>query len=258
MTNTTDTALRRLPRTASISTILGVFHEDGGVIIQGFLGSDQVERCTAEIAAMLHEAGAQHLTDLDTWTETFHTTIVDHDLVRELGDAVFLEESGSYSMTAARVVDFGPGTGAQRLHRDLENWSPYIGIGPTGPETVVTLVIALTDVTDRNGATRVIPGSNHWNDFEDRGAVAQTVPVLLRSGDALVLSGKTSHCGCAVPAVGEVHRTVKVALTPDFLSGQAALPVRAETAPGITDHCELADRRWRVAPWTPAQISEGS
>ena len=37
-------------------------------------------------------------------------------------------------MTTAQVIEIGPGNKAQMLHRDLENWYPFIGMGPKGPE----------------------------------------------------------------------------------------------------------------------------
>ena len=60
-------------------------------------------------------------------------------------------------MTTAQVIEIGPGNAAQMLHRDLENWFPFIAMGPAGPEVTVNFLIALTDFTEENGATRVIP-----------------------------------------------------------------------------------------------------
>ena len=50
----------------------------------------------------------------------------------------------------------------------------------------MNFMIAFTDYTEENGATRIIPGSNHWEDFEDRGTPEQTIAARMKAGDAPV------------------------------------------------------------------------
>ncbi|MFD7966678.1 phytanoyl-CoA dioxygenase family protein [Streptomyces zaomyceticus] len=233
--------LRTIASSAPIDEILGIFREDGGVIIQGLLDRDQVDRLNREIdpaiqelspgsrhddelAAEFHGQNTKRLTNLVTRSETFGREVVDHDLVHALADAVFLEESGTYWMTTAQVIEIGPGNAAQMLHRDLENWYPFVGMGPAGPEVAVNFLIALSEFTDENGATRVIPGSHTWSDFEDRGTPAQTIPAEMGPGDALFFSGKTAHGGGANVTKDEYRRAVSFALNPGFLVGEEAYP----------------------------------
>ncbi|OXR41221.1 phytanoyl-CoA dioxygenase family protein [Nocardia sp. MDA0666] len=241
MNPTAIPALRRVPAATPISEILAVVEEDGGVIIEGLLSADQIARFNAdidndlanlapggthtdEIAKEFHGANTKRLTNLVTRSKTFREEIIDHDLVHNLCDAVFLEESGTYWMTTAQVIEIGPGNRAQMLHRDLENWYPFVGMGPQGPEVVLNFLIALTEFTEQNGATRVIPGSNHWPDFEDRGTPEQTVPAVMRPGDALFFSGKTVHGGGANITTDEHRRAVGFAFNPGFLVGEEAYP----------------------------------
>lgn len=241
MPATATAKLRTIAGTAPIDEILSIVREDGGVIIKGFLTADQVARFNAEIDPALQELnpGSKHdneivaefhgrntkrLTNLVSRSETFRREVIDHDLVHALADAVFLEESGTYWMTTAQVIEIGPGNAAQMLHRDLENWFPFVGMGPAGPEVTVNFLIALTDFTEGNGATRVIPGSHKWDDFEDRGTHEQTVPAEMSAGDALFFSGKTAHGGGANRTSGEYRRAVSFALNPGFLVGEEAYP----------------------------------
>ncbi|MFF7441609.1 phytanoyl-CoA dioxygenase family protein [Streptomyces sp. NPDC008122] len=236
-----EVSLRRIPASAPVDEILAVFHEDGGVIIEGLLTPEQVERFNREIEQPLQKlaAGSKHedefvaefhgkntkrLTNLVTLSETFRREVIDHDLVHALADAVYLDESGTYWMTTAQVIEIGPGNAAQFLHRDLENYFPFVGMGPAGPEVTVNFLIALTDFSEENGATRVIPGSNHWEDFEDRGTPEQTIPALMRAGDALFFSGKTVHGGGANVTSDEYRRAVGFALNPGYLVGEEAHP----------------------------------
>lgn len=236
-----DTTLQRVPSTTPATDILAIVARDGGVVIEGLLSPDQVARFNAEIdpavAALaagsthenelvqeFHGVNTKRLTNLVNHSDVFRDEIIDLDLVHELCDARFLEESGTYWMTTAQVIEIGPGNRAQMLHRDLENWYPFVGMGPAGPEITLNFLIALTDFTEENGATRVIPGSHLWSDFEDRGTPEQTVPATMKAGDALFISGKTAHGGGANVTADQYRRAVSFAFNPGYLVGEEAYP----------------------------------
>ncbi|TWS26306.1 phytanoyl-CoA dioxygenase family protein [Tsukamurella sputi] len=236
-----DATLERVARTTPVAEILEIVARDGGVIIEGLLTADQVARFNAEIEAPLqalaagsthelaavqefHGANTKRLTNLVTHSPVFREEIIDHDLVHALCDATFLEESGTYWMTTAQVIEIGPGNAPQRLHRDLGNWYPFVAMGPAGPEVTLNFLIALTDFTEENGATRVIPGSNRWPDFTDYGSPEQTIPAIMNAGDALFISGRTVHSGGANVTTDEYRRAVSFAFNPGFLTGEEAYP----------------------------------
>ena len=86
-----------------------------------------------------------------------------------------------------------PGHGGQSLHADdLPQLTP-------GPCQVATAVVALTEFTATNGATRVVPGSHRRIDLQRRSGSLSSHPdeVVLRceAGDALVFSGHLLHSG---------------------------------------------------------------
>ena len=158
-------ALRTVTTSTPIAEILQILKQDGGVIIKNFLAKAQIDSFNAEIQgpmdalapgstheieliAEFHGANTKRLTNLVTYSKTFREEILDCDLVHDLLDAIFLEESGSYWMTTAQVIEIGPGNKAQMLHRDLENWYPFIGMGPKGPEAAMNFMIAFTDYTE--------------------------------------------------------------------------------------------------------------
>ncbi|MEU5085147.1 MULTISPECIES: phytanoyl-CoA dioxygenase family protein [Streptomyces] len=221
--------------------ILEIVTRDGGVIIKNFLTREQIARFNAEIeqplralapgsthedeiVAAFHGSNTKRLTNLVTHSATFRSEVIDHPLVHEISDLVFLQESGTYWMTTAQVIEIGPGNKAQMLHRDLENWFPFISMGPDGPEVTINFLVALTDFTEENGATRVIPGSNHWSDFEDRGAPEQTIPAVMNAGDVLLISGKTAHGGGANQTGDEYRRGLAFTFNAGFLTGEEAYP----------------------------------
>ncbi|MFJ9180646.1 phytanoyl-CoA dioxygenase family protein [Streptomyces sp. NPDC102360] len=234
-------ALTSVAAGTSAEEILKIVARDGGVIIKDFLTRDQIDRFNAEIeqplealrpgstheneiVAEFHGRNTKRLTNLVSHSPTFRNEIIDHPLVHEVSDQVFLEESGTYWMTTAQVIEIGPKSAGQMLHRDLENWFPFIGMGPKGPEITINFLVALTDFTEENGATRVIPGSNHWSDFEDRGTPEQTVPAVMNAGDALFISGKTAHGGGANQTSDFYRRGVAFTFNAGYLTGEEAYP----------------------------------
>ncbi|MFF9012398.1 phytanoyl-CoA dioxygenase family protein [Streptomyces sp. NPDC014870] len=234
-------ALTSVANDTPAEEILKIVTRDGGVIIQGFLTQEQIARFNAEIeqplralapgsthedeiVAAFHGSNTKRLTNLVTHSATFRSEVIDHPLVHEISDLVFLQESGTYWMTTAQVIEIGPGNKAQMLHRDLENWFPFIGMGPGGPEVTINFLVALTDFTEENGATRVIPGSNHWSDFEDRGTPEQTIPAVMNAGDVLLISGKTAHGGGANRTGDEYRRGLAFTFNAGFLTGEEAYP----------------------------------
>ncbi|WP_030519272.1 phytanoyl-CoA dioxygenase family protein [Nocardia rhamnosiphila] len=236
-----DATLQRVGNTTDIAEIREIVDRDGGVIIEGLLTADQVARFNAQIEGPLgalapggkheleivnefHGANTKRLTNLVTHSQLFRDEVIDNDLVHALCEAIFLEESGTFWMTTAQVIEIGPGNRAQMLHRDLENWFPFVGMGPAGPEVTLNFLIALTDFTEDNGATRVIPGSNHWPDFQDRGTPDQTIPATMKAGDALFFSGKTVHGGGANVTTDQYRRGLAFAFNPGYLVGEEAYP----------------------------------
>ncbi|MCW2757997.1 MAG: phytanoyl-CoA dioxygenase (PhyH)-like protein, partial [Nocardioidaceae bacterium] len=193
-------SLRRVPKDAPVDEILEIVDADGGVIIEKFLTEDQVRRFNEEtqpaldaldagsknddeFVADFHGNQTKRLTNLVTISKTFREEILEQDLIYDLGEAMFREESGDFWLTTGQIIDIGPGNKAQVLHRDLENNHFAVTMGKSGPMVMVNFLIALTDFTEENGATRVIPGSNTWDDYEDRGTPEATIPAEMKAGD---------------------------------------------------------------------------
>lgn len=238
-------SLRRVPYTSNSEQILAIVKADGGVIIENFMNPDQLQGLNDEIDASVAEAkfGSTHcdefiakfhgaktkrITNLVTISKTFRDTLLDSDSVHVIAERVFQEEAQSYWMSTAQVIEISPGNDAQPLHRDLENTHPFIAMGPTGPEVSLNFLIALSDFTDENGATRVIPGSNHWSDFNDRGTHEMTMPAEMKAGDVLLISGKVVHGGGANRSVDVKRRGLAFTFQPGYLTPEEAYPFLVE------------------------------
>src|SRR5262245_13958266 len=84
-----------------------------------------------------------------------------HPLVQGAVQRV-LAQATSHQLHLTQVISIGPGEPAQPIHRD--QWAFDFFPFPTGYEVQCNTLWALTDFTEENGATRVIPGSHLYAD----------------------------------------------------------------------------------------------
>lgn len=90
-------------------------------------------------------------------------------------------------------IAIGPGETAQPIHADDQ----VIPLPKPHPATVCNTMWALTDFTEANGATRVIPGSHKADHSPDFGRPYDSVPAEMAKGSVLVWHGSLWHGGGA-------------------------------------------------------------
>jgi ectoine hydroxylase-related dioxygenase (phytanoyl-CoA dioxygenase family) len=105
-----------------------------------------------------------------------------------------LSHATSFQLHLTQVIAIGPGEPVQAIHRD--QWAFDFFPFPKNYEVQFNTIWALTDFTEENGATRVIPGSNHFED-KLRFTEADTIPAEMRRGSVLVYNGSVYHGGGA-------------------------------------------------------------
>ncbi len=91
------------------------------------------------------------------------------------------------------TIHIGPGETAQPLHAD-DQLIPIVR--PHRP-IVLNAMWALTDFTEANGATRLVPGSHRREGFPDFTDPPATIPAEMRAGSMLVWDGSLWHGGGA-------------------------------------------------------------
>lgn len=90
-------------------------------------------------------------------------------------------------------IVIGPGEAAQPIHADDQ----LIPIPKPHVPTVCNTMWALTDFTEANGATRVIPGSHLRDHSPDYGRPYDSIPAEMARGSVLVWHGSLWHGGGA-------------------------------------------------------------
>lgn len=119
--------------------------------------------------------------------------LVMHPTVRGTVGGV-LSHATSHQLHLTQVIAIGPGETSQPIHRD--QWAFDFFPFPNGYEVQCNTLWAMTDFTEENGATRVIPGSNHFED-KLRHEEADTVPAEMPKGSVLLYTGALYHGGGA-------------------------------------------------------------
>jgi ectoine hydroxylase-related dioxygenase (phytanoyl-CoA dioxygenase family) len=90
-------------------------------------------------------------------------------------------------------ISIGPDETPQPIHADDQ----LIPIPKPHPPTVCNTMWALTDFTEANGATRLIPGSHLWDHSPNYGQHYDSIPAVMPKGSVLVWHGSLWHGGGA-------------------------------------------------------------
>jgi ectoine hydroxylase-related dioxygenase (phytanoyl-CoA dioxygenase family) len=116
--------------------------------------------------------------------------LVTHPAMLAACDAFLLRACDRYQLHLTQVIRIRPGQGKQPLHRDRLAWGGFL----KGVEPQFNTIWAMTDFTEANGATRVVPGSPTWE--EGRRATPEEIGYAeMKAGSVLVYSGSVIHAG---------------------------------------------------------------
>src|SRR5439155_2430140 len=132
-----------------------------------------------------------HVTGVAGQSRIFATEILTHAVFRAVGDAVLLPSCSRYQLNIAHVLDRGPGSAQQYIHRDEDVW---VHLPRPHAEVQLASVIALVDFSAELGATVVVPGSHRW----ERGRQPKPEELAcaeMPAGSAVVYLGSTIHAG---------------------------------------------------------------
>jgi len=218
------TDLTRLPGTTSLETLIATIERDGGAIVHDFMPPATIAALKADLLPRIETRGTGR-DDFSGFRTRRMSALFDKS--RHVGDLIvhplFLGASEHFvnvpvvygsgeheravrpglRVGASQLIQIGPGEGAQPLHRD--HWAMLWRYPDYGRQVRLQIMLAISDFTEENGATQVVPGSHLWG--EDRFAdPAEAVPAVMPSGSALLFLGSTHHGGGTNRTAGE-YRT---------------------------------------------------
>jgi len=224
----------RAPDTLS-EDLAEILSRDGGVILEDFISKAEVEEIMSDLGPYI-----------DTTTESqndfggFKTTRTGALMARSprcrelaidprilgLVEAFLGPYANTFQLHVTQVIKVLPGEKAQMPHRDRWAWSQLQESSDNDPpvnkvvarlmteiEPQLNLMLAITDFTEQNGATRIAPGSTKLPDNAKLSEEA-FVSAEMTSGSMLLFTGSVFH-----GAGANQSQSARVGLNIDYTLG---------------------------------------
>jgi ectoine hydroxylase-related dioxygenase (phytanoyl-CoA dioxygenase family) len=195
-------SVQHLPATASAEEVAAILACDGAVVVDQVITPAAMDEVAGDLRPFIEATGFGP--DEFSGRRTKRTgalvarsqkarDLVMNPLVLETTKKV-LGHASSFQLHLTQVIAIGPGEPAQTIHRD--QWAFDFFPFPKDYEVQCNTLWAMTDFTERNGATRVVPGSNHFED-KLRFKEEETLPAEMTKGSVLFYTGAVYHGGGA-------------------------------------------------------------
>jgi hypothetical protein len=194
------TRLTRHPPDVPVDELAEALHGEGYVIVEG-AAPELTDRAFTDLISDIEAAPRGHTPFLGAGTtrlggllrrSTAVQQLAIHPLVMALADCALQPYCARYQLNFSGIMHLLPGAGPQGLHRDGDLY-PFRF---PSPPTLMPTMWALSDFTEDNGGTVIVPGSHRWS--EDREPVAdEIVAAEMPAGSVLVYLSGTLHGGGA-------------------------------------------------------------
>ena len=193
-------SLKSFEPDAPLQEVLDAIQQDGGAIINKALtpallasfkaelapywataphgGDDFMGRKTQRIGALV--ARTPSCRDIVTDSRTLALA---HHFLGPYAEKI------TVNITQATIIN--PGEKGQLLHRDREAWGTDI---PPKIEPQFNTFWAITDFTEENGATNIVPGSHKW-EWQREANADEITQAVMPKGSVLLYTGTVLHGG---------------------------------------------------------------
>jgi ectoine hydroxylase-related dioxygenase (phytanoyl-CoA dioxygenase family) len=195
-------SIEHLKANARSEELLAAIDRDGGVIIDRLVSPAFMNEAAAELRPWIEKTAFGRDAFEGARTRRTGGLIARSPRCRELlmntlalsVTKKILSRATSFQINATQAITIGPGEPSQVIHRD--QWAFDMYPFAKGYQVIVNTIWAVTDFTELNGATRVVPGSHTFED-KLRFTEADTEPVEMSRGSVFVYPGTTYHGGGA-------------------------------------------------------------
>jgi len=194
--------VEHLPASATPDQLAAVLERDGCAVIDRLVEPDVMDVVRGELDPYMSatatgpdEFSGPHTRrtgGLIGRSTTCHD-LIQHPLILGAVKGV-LADATNFQLHLTQIIAIGPGAIAQQIHRD--QWAYDFFSFPKGYEVQCNTIWAMSDFTEANGATRVAPGSNHFDDKLEL-IDSDTEPAEMSKGSVLVYTGSLYHGGGA-------------------------------------------------------------
>jgi len=184
----------------SPGAIVDLLQHDGGLIVDEVVSADHLSKIRAELEPYVEatKAGREEFAGYETrrvGALMAHSPACRDLALHPLVNTACAQFLGPYcdsvQLHFTQAVSIGPGQGGKALHRDRGVWGSYI---PRSIETQFSTIWAISDFTEANGATQVVPGSQGW-DRHRQPQAHEIVSAEMSAGSVLLYTGSIMHGG---------------------------------------------------------------
>ena len=186
---------------AAAAEHLDRIERDGYTIIEDAIEPELVDELSADLARLEHELDVGPATNDFEGSQTLRVynllvhgevwqRVPVHESVLPIVDGVL--DPGCL-ISSLSSINIGPGETPQPIHAD----DMLMPIAKPHPATVCNSMWALTDFTEANGATRIIPGSHVADSSPNYGQHYDSIPAEMPRGSVLIWHGSLWHGGGA-------------------------------------------------------------
>ncbi len=199
--------LERLGPDATPEVVAAHLRRAGGVIIENLVDGEVMDAISAEMAPYVERAVPSERDFEGQLTKRVGALIARSPSCRPLVQhptilgtvGHMLGHASAFQVHLTQIISIAPGEPAQKIHRDMWIFDDFEF--PPGFEVQCNTIWAMNDFTEENGATRIVPGSNHAGN-NVRYKQRDTVPATMTKGSVLLYTGSVYHGGGANRADG--------------------------------------------------------
>ena len=184
--------------------------ERGYTVVEGAIDLDLVDALVDDLDRLVHDLGVVPASNAFEGTRTTRVynllahgphfeQIPVHPAILPICEGVL---DPGLLVSSLSSIAIGPGETAQPIHADDQ----VLPLPKPHPATVCNTMWALTDFTEANGATRVIPGSHSADHSPDLTRTYDSIPAEMPRGSVLVWHGSLWHGGGCQHHVGATDR----------------------------------------------------
>jgi len=175
--------------------------ESGYAVLEGVIEEDLVDAIAEDLLRLERDLGIVPADNLFEGLKTvrIYNLLVHGDLYEQIPvhpnvlPVVEQVLDSGLLISSLSSIAIGPDESAQMLHADDQ----LIPLPRPHPPIVCNTMWAITDFTDQNGATRLVPGTHLSTDLPDLGTTYESIPAEMSKGSVLVWVGSLWHGGGA-------------------------------------------------------------
>ena len=191
----------RFSSSTDVRDVVDGLNEAGVVIVEAVLSGREADQICEDLASSLGETPisgqvftGRRAKTVDTvvkLSETYRRMLMSEIFSGVVG-AMLGPNCNTWRLSASSAMSVHGGGDPQILHRDESLYGCYVDRSPEAPHYAISTILAVTDFTEENGATRFIPGSHRWP-LDREADESQAVHATMKRGSLALYLGKTLH-----------------------------------------------------------------